>query len=87
MSQLEKVVVILVGIMVIGVGISGIYLVTIPSIFGIGEGAADIVNGEDVGAGLSNIIVSGLLLYITTGLFIAVTAVGVVIIFVGVVDN
>ena len=80
---MTSVVIIIIGILFIVIGISAICFITIPSIFGIGEGAANIVDGEDVCDGLSNIIIGSLVLYLTTGLFIAITASGTVMIFVG----
>jgi len=63
------------GLLLIVGGISGIVFVTIPSIYGIGEGAEDIIN-DNVGEGVSSIIIGGLFLYFTTGLFIVISGVG-----------
>ena len=63
------------GLLLIAGGISGIIFVTIPSIYGIGDGAEDIIN-DNVGKGVSSIIIGGLFLYFTTGLFIIISVFG-----------
>jgi len=75
---------IVIGTLLILGGVSGLYFVTGPSIFGIGESVESVIEGEDVGKSVGNAIVSGIVIYFTTGLFIIFTVGGIVAFYFGV---
>ena len=60
-------------------GIAGIVYVTIPSIYNIGGAVADSVDGEATGSQIGGALISGIVLWLTTGFFIALIVIGVVL--------
>jgi len=76
--------IILFGVLLIACGLSAIYFVTIPSIFGIGDGVENIIDGEQVSEGIVNTIIGGIILYFTTGFFIFLVGLGIFLTYAGV---
>lgn len=74
-----------IGLAILFGGIAGIYFITLPSIYGIGDGAEAVANNE-VGKGVSQIIIGGIILWITTGLFICGIVAGGVLTAMGALD-
>ena len=60
-------------------GIAGIVYVTIPSIYNIGDAVADSVDGTATGSQVGGALINGILLWLTTGFFIALIIIGVVL--------
>ena len=60
-------------------GIAGIIYVTIPSIYNIGGAVADSVDGKATGSQVGGALISGIVLWLTTGFFIALIVIGVVL--------
>lgn len=75
---------ILIGILLIIGGVSGIYFVTVQSIIGIGDSVENIVDGQEVSESVAGTIIGAITLYLTTGLFIALIIIGMIFSYLGV---
>lgn len=60
-------------------GIAGISFVTIPSIYNIGDTVADTVDGKATGSQVGGAVISGIVLWISTGFFIALIIFGIIL--------
>lgn len=78
---------IIIGILLIIGGSSGIYFVTFPSIMGIGDNVENIIDGQEISESVVSTIIGVIILYFTTGIFIAILSLGGILSFMGVSKN
>lgn len=79
-----------IGLVILAVGVSGILFVTIPSIENIGQQAVNLSNDNSTGKAIvhaGSAVLSGVILWFTTGLFIVAVIIGFIITIAGLVHR